>query len=185
MWRQLQPVVSPSLCRCHGRDGGEGGLHLCQVYTERRTHEKMKRFFWRRSVCRQPVIGATSLDVSLILYPLPRPLSTPHPTVLSRLSNPFVTTVLSPLWLVVQNYNVELFFCIFTYIYYIYFFLPMNCLWLSKWKKKKTKHRMWSVLHGIPLHWRKESYNTMHPVQRVNQGLILSSLEPPCMLNQS
>lgn len=58
----------------------------------------MKRIFFPLkdgdvSACHQSLNRATSLDVSLILF---SPLLTPHPAP-SCLSDPFVTTVLSPL----------------------------------------------------------------------------------------
>lgn len=58
----------------------------------------------------------------------------------------------------------------------------MNCLCLSKWKKKNTGCEVCCM--GFHYIGDKESYNMMLPEKMVNQGLILS-LEPPCMLNQS
>lgn len=61
----------------------------------------------------------------------------------------------------------------------------MNCLWLSKWKKKKkTKKNNTGCKVCMGFHYigKRESYNMRRPVQRVNRGLILSSLGPPCML---
>ena len=95
VWRQLQPVVPPSVRGRYGGDGREGGLHLRQVYAERWTLGEVKQpegwLTSRRSVCRSHRSGCVTDPV---LPSLPRP------------SHTFVTTVLSPLWLAVQNSNV-------------------------------------------------------------------------------
>lgn len=57
----------------------------------------------------------------------------------------------------------------------------MNCLWLSKWKKKKNTGCEVCCM-GFHYIGANRSLTT---VKMVNQGLILSPLEPPCMLNQS
>lgn len=46
VWRQLQSVVPPDLCRTVGRAGREGGLYLHKLHTARLRPRKMKTKKW-------------------------------------------------------------------------------------------------------------------------------------------